>query len=306
MRKELLMLDLGLFGEGTGAPAEAEGEQTDEADRNDGQNRAETLYKKSSVQSGEFPQDAVEEKGHEPASQKRAAEFEGLIKGKYRDLFHARVQEIIDRRFGETKDLKKRMEQAQPLIDRIADRYGVDASDLQALTKAVEEDSMSFEQEAAEKGMPVYMLKEMKQMEHENARLRAAREAERHQQQAYRVYGEWMQQAQQIKELYPDFDFQTEIDNPQFLSLLKAPGVDVRTAYEVVHRDEIIGGAMQHTAQAVAQKMVNNLAVRGTRPPEIGASGQSAVTFKSDVESLSKDDLKEIWKRVGRGERIAF
>jgi len=306
MRKERLMLDLRLFGEGTGAPGGAEGEQADESGVSDGQNRADTLYQTSSVQSAQTPQAAAEEKGHEPAPQKRMEEFEGLIKGKYRDLFHARVQEIIDRRFGETKDLKKRIEQAQPLIDRIANRYGVDASDLQALTKAVEEDSSYFEQEAAEKGMPVDMLKEMKRIEHENKRLKAAGEAERHRQQAYRVYGEWMREAEQMRELYPAFDFQTEIDNPQFLNLLKAPGVDVRTAYEVVHRDEIIGGAMQHTAQAVAQKMADNLAVRSARPPEIGASGQSAVTFKPDVESLSKDDLKEIWKRVGQGERIAF
>ena len=115
-----------------------------------------------------------------------------------------------------------------------------------------------------------------------------------------------MKQSEQVKAIYPSFDFETEVQNPQFVSLIKAPGVDVRTAYEVIHRDEVIGGAMQHTAQAVAQKMANNIAARGTRPQEIGVGSQSGVTSKPDVNSLGKQDIQKILKRVARGERIEF
>lgn len=59
------------------------------------------------------------------------------------------------------------------------------------------------------------------------------------------------------------------------MGLLRS-GVDARTAYEVVHKDEIIGGAMQYTAQRVQEKVVNDIRARGMRPPENGGSGHRA------------------------------
>lgn len=310
MCKKGFTINLTLFGETGGAAAGSEAGLTGGGNADAGQNRADkadVVYGKPPVhKDSPDTQDAVDGQGKGQAPENREAEFEGLIKGKYRDVFHNRVQEIIDKRFRETRDLEAKMKDAQPLLEIMAGKYGVDASDMKALSKAVQEDTSYFEQEAAEKGVPVETLKEMKRLERENAAFKAAREARERQEQAQRVYGDWMKQAEQLKTVYPSFDFAAETRNPQFLSLLKAPGVDVRTAYEVIHRDEILGGAMQHTAQTVAQKVVNDIAARGTRPQENGTAGQSAVVFKSDVNKLTKADRAEILKRVARGERIEF
>ena len=88
--------------------------------------------------------------------------------------------------------------------------------------------------------------------------------------------------------------------------MLKVPGVDVRTAYELIHKDEIIAGAMQFTAKTVEQKIANKIMANGARPNENGMSSQSAAVVKSDVSQLSKADRQEIIRRVARGEKIRF
>ena len=95
------------------------------------------------------------------------------------------------------------------------------------------------------------------------------------------------------------------MQNPKFLELLKN-NIDVRTAYEVLHKDEIIPAAMQFTARTVEQKITNKIIANGARPPENGMNSRSASLVKSDVSQLSKEDRAEIIRRVQRGEKIRF
>jgi hypothetical protein len=83
-------------------------------------------------------------------------------------------------------------------------------------------------------------------------------------------------------------------------------GVDVGTAYLVVHKDEVIPAAMQYTARTVEQKLTNKVIANGARPTENGNSSQGATVVKSDVSTLSKADRAEIIRRVQRGEKIRF
>ena len=122
---------------------------------------------------------------------------------------------------------------------------------------------------------------------------------------ANKIYAQWMGQAEQTKTVYPAFDLETEMQNPRFLDLLRNH-IDVRTAYEVLHKDEIIPAFAQHTAKVVEQKLTNKIIANGARPIENGNSSQSAVLTKSDVSQLSKEDRQEIIRRVARGEKIRF
>ena len=122
---------------------------------------------------------------------------------------------------------------------------------------------------------------------------------------ADKLYASWMNQAEQMKSVYPSFDLNIEMQNPRFTDLLKN-NVDIRTAYEVLHKDEIIPAAMQFTAQQVKQKMTNNYIANGARPTENGTMSQSSAIVKSDVSQLSKEDRAEIIRRVQRGEKIRF
>ena len=120
-----------------------------------------------------------------------------------------------------------------------------------------------------------------------------------------KLYTAWMQQADEAKKVYPSFDLRAEMNNPKFVDLLRS-NIDVRTAYEVIHKDEIIPAAMQFTAQTVESKIAKKIASNGARPSENGMSSQSAAVVKSDVSQLSKADRAEIIRRVQRGEKIRF
>ena len=187
----------------------------------------------------------------------------------------------------------------------MAKKYGVDPGDIEALTKAIEEDNSFYEEEAMERGVSVQQLKEIKKMERENANLKAQMAEAERQENGKKLYAQWMQQADETKQVYPSFDLQAEMANPKFVDLLRS-NIDVRTAYEVTHKDEIIAGAMQFTAKTVESKIANKIASNGARPSENGMSSQSAAVVKSDVSQLSGQDIDEVYRRVARGEKVSF
>lgn len=239
------------------------------------------------------------------ATPDRNAAFEALIKGEYKDLYDARVQDTVQKRLKGSKETVDRYNALTPTIEILAKKYGVDANDIEALNRAIEEDDTYFEDEALQRGITVEQLKEIRKMERENAELKRQMTERETQEKASKLYAGWMEQAEQAKAVYPSFDLQAEMANPRFLDLLRS-NVDVRTAYEVLHKDEIIPAAMQFTARTVEQKLTNKIISGGARPAENGMSSQGAAVTKSDVSQLSKADRQEIIRRVQRGEKIRF
>jgi len=235
----------------------------------------------------------------------RNAEFEKLIKGEYKDLYDARVQDTVQKRLKGSKEVVDKYNALTPTLEMLAKKYGVDASDSEALVRAIEEDDSYYEQEALEKGITVQQLKEIRKMERENADLKRQMNEQSRREKAAQDYSRWMEQAKQAQLTYPSLDLNTEAKNPQFLRLLNS-GVDVATAYAVIHKDEIIPAAMQYTAKTVTEKNVNNIIAGGARPAENGNSSQGATVTKSDVSQLTKADRAEIMRRVARGEKITF
>ena len=235
----------------------------------------------------------------------RNAKFEELIKGEYKDLYDQRMQDTIQKRLKGTKETVDKYNELTPTIEMLAKKYGVDASDIKALNKAIEDDDSYYEQEALEKGISVEQLKEIRKLEKENAEFKRQREEQNRRANADRVYAEWMRQADDLKAVYPSFDIKAEMQNSKFLDLLRS-NIDVRTAYEVVHKDDIISGAMQFAVKTAEQKLTNKIIANGSRPSENGNSSQGGAIAKSDVSQLTKADRAEILRRVARGEKISF
>jgi hypothetical protein len=256
---------------------------------------------KYGIQEGDAPVAEVEA----TPTEDRNAKFEALIKGEYKDLYDARVQNTIQQRLKGQKETVDKYNALAPTLEVLAKKYGVDASDVNALNKAIEEDDSYFEEEALEKGISVEQLKEIKKIERENATLRQQMEEQNRRDNANRFYAQMMEQAESVKTVYPSFDLRAEMQNPRFVDLLRN-NVDVRTAYEVLHKDEIIPAAMQFTAKTVEQKLTNKIIANGARPAENGNASQGATVVKSDVSQLSKADRQEIIRRVQHGERIRF
>ena len=299
------MLNLQLFAEGAGDGGTAEGQGVTEAaalPQTKGEKNNPLAGVKYGIQE-EAP--AAEVQVETVAQPDRNAEFEKLIKGEYKDLYDAKMQDTIQKRLKGQKETVDKFNALTPTLELLAKKYGVDAGDIEALGKAIEEDDSYYEQEALDKGMTVQQLKEIKKMERENADLKAQMEEAQRQENGKKLYAAWMQQAEEAKKVYPSFDLRAEMDNPKFVDLLRS-NIDVRTAYEVLHKDEIIPAAMQFTAQTVESKLAKSIASNGARPSENGMRSQSAAVVKSDVSQLSKEDRAEIIRRVQRGEKIRF
>lgn len=235
----------------------------------------------------------------------RNAEFEKLIKGEYKDLYDAKVQDTIQKRLKNSKEAVDKYNELAPTLDMLARKYGVDASDIKALNKAIEEDDTYYEDEALEKGISVEQLKNIKKMERENAELKREIEERANRERAERDVAIWMEQAKEASKMFPGLDLGEELKNPQFINLLKT-GVGVDTAYFAIHHRELVPQAMQFTAKQVEQKLTNKIIAGGKRPAENGINSQSSAVVKGDVLQLSKEDRAEIIRRVARGEKIRF
>lgn len=233
------------------------------------------------------------------------AEFEKLIKGQYKQQYDQKVQDTIQKRLKGTRETVEKYTALQPVLEILAKKHGVDAGDIDALTKAIEADDSYFEQEAMELGMSVKQLKELRAAQRENADLRRQIQERQKQENAEKIYSTWMQQAEETKKVYPGFDLRAELGNSKFLDLLNS-NIDVRTAYEVLHKDDIIPAAMQFAAKTVESKIASKIASGASRPAENGMNSGSAAVVKSDVSQLTKADRQEIIRRVARGEKIRF
>ena len=233
------------------------------------------------------------------------AEFEKLIKGQYKAQYDARMQDTIQKRLKGTKETVDKFNEITPILELMGKKYGVDATDIKALSKAIEEDDSFFEEEALARGLSVKQYKEVRAMERENAALKQQMQEQQNKDNANKLYASWMTQAEDAKKVYPGFDLRAEMKNPKFVDLLRS-NIDVRTAYEVLHKDEIIPAAMQFTAKTVESKIAKKIAAQGARPAENGMSSGSAAVVKSDVSQLSRADRDEIRRRVARGEKIRF
>ena len=301
MIKRNLILNLQLFAEGGGDTGS--GDSGVSAGIPGQQNTTGVKNSLASVQYG--VQEGTSDSDSQVETIDRNAEFEKLIKGEYKDLYDQRVQDIVQKRLKNSKETVERFNALAPTLDMLSRKYGVDASDIESLNRAIEEDDAYYEDEALEKGITVEQLKEIRRMERENADLKRQMDERRIQENADRIYAQWIDQADALKGIYPSFDLNTELQNPRFADLI-SNNVDVRTAYEVIHKDDIIQSAMQFTAQKVQQKVTNSIRANGSRPRENGSNGASASLVKSDVSQLTKADRQEIARRVARGERIVF
>ena len=304
--KKLLTLNLQLFAEGGDGGTGAEGTAGSGVATTPKGVKSNPL---ADVKYGIQPEDSVQVTNAQETdvgTEDLSAEFEELIKGKYKDLYNAKVSDTVQKRLKGTKEQVAKLESLNPVLEMLGKKYGVDATDAEALIKAVEEDDSYFEEEALELGIPVEHLKQFKKTERENAELKRQMDEISTKENAAKIYQGWLDQAEEAKKFYPSLDLETEMQNPRFVDLLRN-NIDVKTAFQVLHQDEIMPAAMKYTAKAVEQKLTNNIIANGQRPTENGNSSQSASVIKSDVSQLTKADRDEIIRRVVQGrEKIKF
>lgn len=239
--------------------------------------------------------------------------WDDMIKGRFKEDYERSIKDAIGKRFKNQRDLQGQISAIDPMIRALAQRYEIQADangniPIDALTSKVLDDNSIYEQEAFQRGMSVEDLKQIKALERENAQLKAAQ----HQTQEQREWQAMQEEGARIKEVYPDFDLDAELTNPQFgrlLATMQRSGFPnaMQTAYEACHRDEIMGGAMAYAVKQTQQKISNSIQSGMARPTENGTSARSASNPGAvDPSKFTKAQIEELKMRAERGERITF
>ena len=197
------------------------------------------------------------------------AEFEQLIRGKFKDQYNARVRDIVQKRLKDRQNTLEQYQALEPALKQLAEKYGVQAKDPKALEEAIRSHAQTGEVQVMDQ------------------------------------YDQWIAQEQQAKALYPSLDLRQELQNPRFRGLLRA-GAKVEEAYLVLHRDEIFPAMMRYSANAAREKLANRIAANDLRPQETAMSAQSAAVVKQDVARMTRAQRQDIIRRVQQGEIIKF
>lgn len=250
------------------------------------------------------PEAGAEQAAAETTKDKKA-EWRKLIEGEYKEEFQNQTQGIINKRFKEMKGLQEQNAQLGQLAEKLADRYGVDPRDLKGLSDAIEADKGFLREQADKAGMTVDQYREAQNLRRENQYWRQMREQQEQQRISEQIQQKWEQEEAAIKELYPNFDLNTELNDANFVNLLKS-GIPMEKAYQVTHYDELMGGALRYAVNEAKAQTANNIRARAMRPLEGAATASPAVTVKSDVSKLTKEDREEIARQVMRGKTISF
>lgn len=129
-------------------------------------------------------------------------------------------------------------------------------------------------------------------------------ESREHWQRVDRIYDGLMQEAEGLRELFPDFDIRRELHDPAFFRMLRS-GVGVERAFYAAHADELFPAAMAYAAEYTRARLASSMA-GGGRPGENGLSGGGGVQLGSGVSAMSRADYDRICRMVERGERVSF
>lgn len=225
--------------------------------------------------------------------------------------YNKQMQAVVQSRLKSAKGAEEALAKVTPALELLARKYKLDPSkmDIDALTKAINDDDSYYEEKALQMGTSVETAKKIDQQERDTARQKRAEALSIQEQKIRNHFNSLEQQGEAMKKVFPNFDLQTELKNPVFLRMTSpSGGISVRDAYYAVHHDEMQTAAMQATAKATAQKISNNIQAGQRRPDENGISGQapSATTF--DYRNASPEQRaafkKDLSARLARGEKV--
>ena len=193
--------------------------------------------------------------------------------------------------------MEGRVKAGDQVMQMLATKYGIeDASDIKSITQALKDDDFLYAERAEANGRTIDEQRNWDNLERENREFREAQRQAERREQIDRQMAEWDKQSANLKALFPSFDLDTELRNPDFESALRS-GLSMERAFYAVHGDEIVSGAMQTTANAVRSATVQDMAARRSRPRENAIGSQAAAKVSKDVHKLSKQERAEIAKR---------
>ena len=235
--------------------------------------------------------------------------FDDLIKGDYKNDYQKAIEKTLGKRMSKANAQIQEAEAFKnkviPAFEKFAAKYGVsNPDDIDSIISAIDNDNSFYEDIAMEKGVSVEQAKQLVQAER-IIKQNEAREQNEARQVAFRnQYNGWLQEAESLKEFYPDFDFEAESNNPEFRKWLNY-GMSVKDAYEFIHRDDLMGSAMNYAYKQSKQDFADTARANANRPIENGTSSQQPTNYHGlTFDKLNQKQIKELMAAASKGEKI--
>ena len=217
--------------------------------------------------------------------------FDDYVK-EHKDEANEWFQKQFNRRHKDYKQLQERSKATDTVLDMLATKYGFeDSRDIAAITEALQKDDFLYAQRAEENGRTIDEQREWDELERQNREYRTERAREEQRQNMQRQMDKWEAESNNLKQIFPSFDIEAELQNPEFANNLRN-GMTVQSAFYAVHGEEIATGAMEFTANKVRQAAAQDFATRSKRPLEASAANQA--TAKSIGKDFSKMSSREL------------
>lgn len=247
------------------------------------------------------PAEGQPEQNGEPTIQER---WEQAKKGEFKDLYGQDVQNAIRDRFKNQADLQGQLDAVQPMLNALMQKAGVDS--VEELSQLVLDDDSLYEEEAEEAGMTVERYKQFKALQDEHDR-REREDAESQERALWNDHFNRMaEQAEKLKQTFPDFDLSKEMENETFRRLTHpSVGVSVEDAYYTIHRNELGPQIMAYGMNRAREQMGQTIQAQRARPAEGAMRSQGSVSadMKIDFSKLSRKERDEYRRMVHAGKK---
>lgn len=225
--------------------------------------------------------------------------------------YNKEMQATMRSRLRSAKAAEENLEKLTPALELLARKHGLDPTkmDYDALTKAINEDESYYEDKALEMGVSLETAMKIDRQERDAAREKA-REAKTIEEQKLRNhYISLERQSEAMKQIFPNFDLQKELENPTFFRMTSPNvGISIEDAYHAIHRKEIMAAGMQAAVQKTAQKISNDIQSGQRRPEESGTISQAPSVTTFDYRAMDKNQREALKKRIydaaARGEKV--
>lgn len=241
------------------------------------------------------------------------------VKAGYKAEYDAEVQGIVQKRLknsqAQLQELTDRAEKLAPVIDFFAQRYGLDAANLnydELLEKFRGDNSLSSER-ALEMGTTdevAHRLDLMEQEEQRQARKQQLQQAFDSQRRALdQRFDELNAQAQEFAQKVPGFDLMAELQNNPAFATMTQPGspVTVEQAYYATH-PEFRQREVESVAKRATEAVASSVRAGASRPQENGTQAASIVSVP--YSKMSREDREALKRRIheaaARGEHLPF
>jgi hypothetical protein len=303
-------------GQDTGVNASAVAGQTVEPTQAD--RLRELGVPESKLKRAKYSQKAAPQKQQETVSQAAAAETQEVTeeaKDTAKRLswdeimadpeYNGEMQKVVKAAKEKLKTSAEGLEKLTPAIQLIAKKYGVDASDYDAVSKAVVDDDAYYEERAMELGVTTDVAKQLDKSE---KMMRAAEEQQQkfiNEQKLMEHIGKLNRQAIELQQKYPDFNLGKELNNPTF-ARLTAPDLNLplEDAYELVHREEIKENIRQAALKASIQQVSNAVQSNKNRPNDGVSKSSNASVQTFNYQNATKAQREALKARIRSGEKI--